>query len=205
MCGPGSSVSTATDYGLDGPGSNPGGDNIFHLFRPALGPTQPPVQWLTGLSQGSGGRGMGLTHHHLVPKVLEKSRAIPLLTLRAFVAYKKGENLPNLIVCCIFQCSSTSFLNSCLLYSVYFPWANEDLKLTQFYIGKDVADKLGYSDSTGKGQSTGQLLFYLVDKKVTAIELNKTNYMDILLCAVSTAEHLPVLKKRQEEKGLSVP
>jgi len=24
-----------------------------------------------------------------------KSRAIPLLTLRAFVAYKKGENLPN--------------------------------------------------------------------------------------------------------------
>jgi len=29
---------------------------------------------------------------HLVPKVLEKSRAIPLLTLRACVAYKKGEN-----------------------------------------------------------------------------------------------------------------
>ena len=31
-------------------------------------------------------------HPHLVPKVLEKSRAIPLLTLRACVAYKKGEN-----------------------------------------------------------------------------------------------------------------
>ena len=28
---------------------------------------------------------------HLVPKVLEKSRAIPLLTLRACVAYKKRE------------------------------------------------------------------------------------------------------------------
>ena len=28
-----------------------------------------------------------------MPKVLEKSRAIPLLTLRAWVAYKKGENL----------------------------------------------------------------------------------------------------------------
>ena len=25
---------------------------------------------------------------------LEKNRAIPLLTLRAFLAYKKGENLP---------------------------------------------------------------------------------------------------------------
>ena len=32
---------------------------------------------------GRGGRGVGLTPHpHLVPKVLEKSRAIPLLTLR---------------------------------------------------------------------------------------------------------------------------
>ena len=27
--GPGSSVGIATDYGLDGPGSNPGGDEIF--------------------------------------------------------------------------------------------------------------------------------------------------------------------------------
>jgi len=39
----GSSVGTATDYGLDGPGSNPGGDEIYRPFRPALGPTQPHV------------------------------------------------------------------------------------------------------------------------------------------------------------------
>jgi len=45
---------------------------------------------------GRGGRGVGLTppHRHPVPKVLEKTRAIPLLTPRAFVAYKKGENVP---------------------------------------------------------------------------------------------------------------
>jgi len=49
--GPGSSVGIATDYGLDGPGSNPGGDEIFRLSRPALGPTQPPVQWVPGLSR----------------------------------------------------------------------------------------------------------------------------------------------------------
>jgi len=36
--GPGSSVGIATDYGLDGPGSNPGGDENFSPSRPTLGP-----------------------------------------------------------------------------------------------------------------------------------------------------------------------
>jgi len=42
--GPGRSVGTATDYGLDGPGSNLGGDDIFRPSRPALGSTQPHVK-----------------------------------------------------------------------------------------------------------------------------------------------------------------
>jgi len=46
ISGLGSSVGIATDCGLDGPGSNPGVDRIFHPSRPALGPTQPPVQWV---------------------------------------------------------------------------------------------------------------------------------------------------------------
>jgi len=51
-CEPGSSVVIATDYGLDGPGWKPGGDEIFRPFRTALGPTQPPEKWVPCLSRG---------------------------------------------------------------------------------------------------------------------------------------------------------
>jgi len=47
-----SSVGIETDYGLDGPGSNLGGDEIFRPSRPALGPTQSPGKWVPGLSRG---------------------------------------------------------------------------------------------------------------------------------------------------------
>ena len=51
-CGLGRSVGIATDYRLDGPGSNPGGDKIFCPSKQILGPTQPPVKWVPVLSRG---------------------------------------------------------------------------------------------------------------------------------------------------------
>ena len=49
--GGGSSVRIATDYELGVPESNPGRDKIFHPSRPALGSTQPSVQWVPCLSR----------------------------------------------------------------------------------------------------------------------------------------------------------
>ena len=82
--GPRSSFGIATDYGLVGPGWHPGGDEIFRLSRPALGPTQLPVKRVPGLSPGvKCGRGVLLTTHPLLVPRSRKSRSIPLPTLWA--------------------------------------------------------------------------------------------------------------------------
>ena len=84
VSGPGSSVGIATGYGLGGPGSNAGGDEIF---RPCLDrPWGPPSLLSNGYLVFPGvkcGRGVLLTTHPLLVPRSWKSRAIPLPTLWA--------------------------------------------------------------------------------------------------------------------------
>ena len=79
---PGSSVDIATDYGNDGLGSNPSGDEIFLPTRPAPGAHPDSCTMGTGsFPRVKCGRGVLLTTHHLLVPWSWKSRVIPLPTL----------------------------------------------------------------------------------------------------------------------------
>ena len=83
-CRPGSSVGIVTEYGLDRPGSNPGGDEIFRPSRSAPGAHPTPCKMDTESLPGvKCGRGVLLTTHPLLVPRSWKSRAIPLPTLWA--------------------------------------------------------------------------------------------------------------------------
>ena len=77
--GPGSSVGIATDYGLDGPGSNPGGDEFFPPVQTCPGDHPASCKMGTGSFPGvKCGRGVLLITHPLPVPRSWKSRAIPL-------------------------------------------------------------------------------------------------------------------------------
>ena len=58
-----SAVGVATRYGLDGPGiKSRWGRDFQHPSRLALGPTQPPVQWVPGSFPGVKQSGRGADH-----------------------------------------------------------------------------------------------------------------------------------------------
>ena len=74
----GSSVGIATDYGLYGSGSISFGNEIFCPSRPALRPTQTPVQWVPWLSQNKVRNERAAEHSSLLLPRYWKRRAITL-------------------------------------------------------------------------------------------------------------------------------
>jgi hypothetical protein len=79
-------VDVATRYVLDGPGIESRWEegDFPYLFRPALGTTQLPIQWIPGFLEVKR-LGLVVDHPYLWPR-LKKSRAILLLPLWPFVA-----------------------------------------------------------------------------------------------------------------------
>jgi len=83
-CGLGSVVGIVTCCGLDGPAIEcRWGQDFPHLSRPALGPTQPPVQLVPGLSGGKEQSGRDSDPSPPSSAMEKKSRAIPLFLLWA--------------------------------------------------------------------------------------------------------------------------
>jgi hypothetical protein len=71
--GPGSVGGIATGYGLDGPGIEfRWGRDFPHLSRPALEPTQHPVQWVPDLSRGNERPGRDADFLHLFNAMVMK-------------------------------------------------------------------------------------------------------------------------------------
>jgi hypothetical protein len=76
-----SSVGIATGYWLDGTGSIPGMARLFSTHsRPALGPTQPPIEWIPGaISPGVKRPGSEADHSSPSSAEVKNGGAIPPL------------------------------------------------------------------------------------------------------------------------------
>ena len=95
---PGSSVGIETGYWLDGPGiESQCGRDLPHMSRPALGPTQPSVQWF--FPGGKGRLGSDSDPSLVLVPWSRKSRVIPLLPYGPYGLYRasvpvQGRTLP---------------------------------------------------------------------------------------------------------------
>jgi len=87
--GPGSVVGIATGYWMEGPGIEYRcGRDFPHQSRPTRRPTQPPAQWVSGLSRGKERPGRDADPSPLLVLWPRKSRVIPQIPLWSYGLYR---------------------------------------------------------------------------------------------------------------------
>ena len=119
--GPGSSVNIATDYGPDGPGIESQWGEIFLLPDRPWGPPSLLYNGYRVFPGVESGRGVTQTSHPLlVPRSKDRVELYLLLSLRAFVACRKGETylLFTLFMCHCSVCGASTWDLSTLVT----PW-----------------------------------------------------------------------------------
>jgi hypothetical protein len=73
-------------------------ESFLYMSRRTLGPTQLPLQWVSGLSRDKSGRGAVLTTYFLLAPRSPMSRTIPIVLFWAFEACSVNLTLRSLFV-----------------------------------------------------------------------------------------------------------
>ena len=80
------SVGIATDYGMDGPGSNPGGDEIFRQSGPSLEHAKSPLKWVPGCNYGCSRITIRVSYFYRFYNKLQPSKR-SVFSVSVFVSY----------------------------------------------------------------------------------------------------------------------
>jgi len=114
--------------------------------------------------------GVGLTPYpHLECRGPRKSRAIPLLTLRAFVAYEKGENLP-ISFNSYFKQSPSHLLHYLRLSDSFIP-RDDSVYCTTFSEQRYTKNKLGFVTNASAVPVIGGEICFIISSFIRTIKI----------------------------------